>query len=211
MSSHTPRSTPPRTTSTTPVGVDVGSTGQLFAATTIDDGPAHATTPSADYAEALFGEFQTATSRLGIAPAAGPDNLGAIVARYWERLRTAFELAADDVIRRARTHSRPVLVLEDLPTGTRPLAEAANGGVRWATYCPPVAQQVLAERAISDGVPVAYVDPMNTTQECHACGELGDVDRYVIECRNDDCHVEAAGRDPSAAVSIAKRFGHSDR
>lgn len=189
----------------TPVGVDVGSHRHLFAAATVADGLVGGITADADYLARLYAEFQSATHRLGTAPPSDPDNLGTLVARYWPLIRDALEAATDDVLAYAREHPAPVLVLEDLRAEPRPLVEIAYGEMRLASWCPAVAQAVLVDRAVEAGLPVATVDPEGTTQECHACGAVGDLEDGALVCRASDCPVDAVDRDRSAAVSIAKR------
>ncbi|MDS0284747.1 zinc ribbon domain-containing protein [Haloarcula onubensis] len=214
MSSHSAKATttlPLGPDSITPVGVDVGSARYLFAAASPADGVGGAATVNADYAHRLYSEFQSATHRLGTAPdyVDDQDRLGDLVARYWPRLRRALECAADQVVGVARAHPRAVVVLEDLSTTPRPLVEAAHGAMAWADYCPAVAQQLLADRALDAGLAVAYVPPEYTSQLCHECGTLGDLGGRGCEtltCVNDDCTVGEVCRDRSAAVTIARRY-----
>jgi len=214
MSSHTAGSTTtsgPTLDGFTPVGVDVGSTRYLFAAATPADGVDGAATVEAHYAHRIYQEFQSATHRLGTAPdyVDEQDCLGALVARYWPRLQRAFERAADQVVAVARAHPQPVLVLEELAGEPQPLVEAAYGERRWPSYCPDVAQHILAEQALDAGVAVTYVSPDYSSQLCHECetlGETGGRGCETLTCVNNDCPVGEVCRDRSAAVTIASRF-----
>lgn|GEM_PF-6595341 len=188
-----------------PVGVDVGSTRSLFVATSPGAGPDGAITADATYPRALFAEFQSATHRLGAAPAFDPDCLGDLVARYWPRIRTALEEAADDVVAYASARPGALLAVEDLPQRCQPLVEAAHGGLRWASWVPPVALEILVARAVAAGLPVVRVDPHQTSRRCHVCGEVGELDAETIACSSETCPVDEVGRDRSAALSIAKR------
>lgn len=196
----------PASTRPTPVGVDVGSTRHLFVAAATHDSPGDAVTVEAPYLSALFAEFQSATHRLGAAPGYDGDCLGDLVARYWPRIRTALEQAADDVVEYVQAHPRAVLAVEDLPQQEpRPLVEAAHGGIRWASWCPPVALSILVDRATAAGLPVVRVDPHETSTRCHACGERGELRKDVLACQSKECPVDEVCRDRSAAVSVAKR------
>lgn len=189
----------------TPVGVDIGSTRHLFVATTPRDGPGNALTVEASYVAALFAEFQSATHRLGAAPAYDDDCLGDLVARYWPRIRTALERAAENVVEYAAAHPSAVLVVEDLPQRPRTLVDAANGGVRLASWIPPVARAVIVDVAAEAGLPIASVDPHETSRKCHVCGERGELLRDVLACSAPNCPVDEVCRDRSAAATIAKR------
>jgi len=69
----------------------------------------------------------------------------------------------------------------------------------------PALHHAIAVKANEAGIPVCYVDPEYTTQECHGCGNLATIDQDQIECTTGQCSVEAVSRDWSAAVSIAQR------
>lgn len=190
----------------TPIGVDVGAE-ELAVAAAAEADPADAVAVSGKYARHLYKEFCLATARVSVADASVDDtNLGDLVARYWPRFEAAFASAADDVLAYARQHPAPVLVLEDLPTDPKPLVACDNGGARFATWVPPVAQAVLADRAVAAGVPVTYVDHHETTLRCHECGEPGEkAGGRVFRCTAPDCSVDEVDRDAGAAVTIARR------
>jgi len=70
----------------------------------------------------------------------------------------------------------------------------------------PALQHAIAVKARDAAVPVTYVNPKYTTQQCHVCGDLGSVSQDTVECTTEDCPVGTTPRDGSAALSIAKRF-----
>jgi len=191
----------------TPVGVDVG-TRQLFVATTLADGVDGALAEPGAYVQALHSEFVAATQRINqpAGDAIDDTTLGQLVARYWPKLRAAFVQAADRVLEYARQQPAPVLVCEDLAQQHQPLVACRHGRVRTGTWVPPVARAILVERAVDAGIPVATVDPTYTSQECHICGEQGDLGGDDLVCTTDGCPVDAVDRDRSAAVTIAKRY-----
>lgn len=187
----------------TPIGVDVGSKRLAVAAT-----PDHLGGPvagDAKYVSQLYSEFCSATHRLALAPDYDETSLGDLVARYWQRIRPALEEAAADVLSFACQHQDPVLVLEDLPQSREPLRVCENGGLRYSAWIPPTTQAILTEQAVDAEVPVVHVSPHNTSQECHRCGHIGDLDPEVLACTNERCPVEAVCRDRSAAATIAER------
>lgn len=188
----------------TPVGVDVG-TRQLVTAATPTDDVDQAVTVSGVYAERVYSEFCSATQRLDTAPEFDDTALGEVVARYWSLFRATFEHAAEEAISYAQQHPAPVLVLEDLQPDPRPLRECAHGDTRFAHWCPAVVQTVLADRAVDAGVPVVYVSPVYTSQECHRCGEIGELESKTLTCTSPDCDVDDVDRDRSAALTIARR------
>lgn len=188
----------------TPVGVDVGSR-QLVTVATASDDVDEAITVSGVYAECVYSEFCSATQRLDTAPEFDDTALGEVVARYWDLFRATFEHAADEAISYARQHPAPVLVLEDLKQKPRPLRDCAHGNLRFGSWCPAVVQEVLADRALDAGVPVIFVPPEYTSQECHRCGEIGELENKTLTCTVPGCPVDDVDRDRSAAVSIAKR------
>jgi len=120
-------------------------------------------------------------------------------------MRAAFEHAADTVIDYAQAHPAPLLVIEELQDDPRPLVEITHGEVRQSSWVPPVALEVLIDRAAAAGVPVATVDPEHTSQEYHHCGEIGDLSPKGLHRRRDDCPVKKICRDRSAALTIARR------
>jgi len=186
----------------TPVGVDVG-TKQLVAVATVDADLSDAVVVDGERARRTYSAFQEATHRLHERDMS--ETLGDVVWRHWRRLRRELQAAAEAVLAVAQRHARPVVVLEDLPGHPQPLVAAREGGIRAPTWLPPVIQSVVADRVVEAGVPVTYVDPKYTTQQCHACGLLASVEDDTIVCSTEDCPVGEVCRDRSAAVSIAKR------
>ncbi|PSQ03436.1 hypothetical protein BRC95_08895 [Halobacteriales archaeon QS_5_68_33] len=154
-------------------------------------------------ARRIFAAFQGATQRLRERTVA--EGLGDIVWRTWRRLRREFQAAADAVLDVACKHADAVVVLEHLPQPRQPLIAARHGDVREATWFPAAVQAVVADRVVDAGVRVTYVSPKHTSQQCHACGLLGQLDDETVRCTTPDCPVGEVCRDRSAAVSIARR------
>jgi transposase len=186
----------------TPVGVDVG-VKQLVAVATTDGTLDEAVVIDGTRARRIFAAFQGVTQRLQ-ERGHSAEGLGDIIWRTWRRLRREFQAAADAVLDVARKHADPVVVLEDLPQRRQPLVAARHGDVSEATWFPAV-QAVVADRVVDASVPVTYVSPKYTSQQCHACDLLGRLDDETIRCTTPDCPVGKVCRDRSAAVSIAKQ------
>jgi len=187
----------------TPVGVDVG-TRQLVAVATAGATVDEAIVVDGDPARDLYAEFTEATHRLQEGRTG--DSLGAVVWRYWRHFRELFRGAAEAVLEVARAHPAPMVVLEDLSIRRRPLVACRCGNVRAATWLPAAVQAVVADRVVDASVPVTYVSPKYTTQQCHRCGLLTRDEGATIVCTTPDCPVDEVDRDRSAAVSIAKRI-----
>jgi len=188
----------------TPVGVDVG-TKQLVAVATADAHLSDAVVVDGERARRVFGAFQAATHRLQ-ERAHSAESLGDVVWRYWRRVRREFRTAAEAVLTVVDKHPRPVVVLEDLPHDRPdPLVACRCGNARASTWFPTVTQAVVADHVVDAGVPVAYVNPKHTTQQCHRSDLLACVEDSTIVCTTEDCPVGEVDRDRSAAVSIVKR------
>ncbi|WP_049984145.1 zinc ribbon domain-containing protein [Halorubrum sp. BV1] len=65
----------------------------------------------------------------------------------------------------------------------------------------------ITYKAVERGIPVGTVDPRNTSQECHACGERGTrPQQATFMCSNDACWIEEYQADINAALNIADRY-----
>lgn len=206
MSSHAPTGAATATSAATRtfIGVDVGINSVAVAAPA-DGQPTDALEIAGEYVKTTFSEFQSASHRWALAGDYDDVSLGDVVSRYWSLLRAALEDAADRVVEYARGHSAPVLALEELSHDPLPLYACVCGNERVSAWVPATFQAILAERAVDAGVPVTYVDPHNTSQECHRCGELGELEAHRLVCTTEDCRVGDVCRDRSAALTIASR------
>lgn len=190
--------------SITPIGVDVG-TKQLATAATAAGPHGGPAVDERKYIRQLYSEFCSATERLSLAPEYDETTLDDLVDRYWPRFEAAFTHAAEEVITYAQQHESPMIVLEDLPVDQQPLRACRNGNVRLAAWCPPAVQSVLVKCAVKNGLPVTYVDPHDTSKECHRCGERGKLGEARFRCTNDACPIDDVCRDRGAAATIARR------
>lgn len=97
-----------------------------------------------------------------------------------------------------------MLVLEELPSRD-PLYACRHGRLDFATWGLPTVQAALAQRAIEAGVPTTYVSAHNSSQECHRCESIGELDRDAVTCRTESYPMDEVFRDKSTAVTIAQR------
>ena len=114
------------------------------------------------------------------------------------------------VVRYAQEFTGPMLVVEDLSFCGASLWERRTAD-DVGTWLLPALQHAIAVKARSAGIPVTYVDPKYTTQQCHVCGELGSVSQDAVECTTEDCPVGTVSRDESAALSIAQRAAPAEK
>jgi len=187
----------------TPIGVDVG-TRNLATVASADATLEDAVVVDGDRAQQLYSEFTKATHRLREREDHA-ENLGDVVWRYWRRFRHEFRAAADAVIEYAQRWPAPVVVLEDLAYQRRPLVACRHGRVPASAWFPAAVQAVVADRVVEAGLPTTYVSALNTTKQCHDCGELATKERETIVCSTADCPVDEVCRDRSAALTIATR------
>jgi IS605 OrfB family transposase len=111
------------------------------------------------------------------------------------------------VAERVRQVDTPVLVLENLQYIRENMDYGAFMNRRlhgWAFAKLHAQIQYKAEEA---GVPVATVNPRNTSTECHACGEEGTrPEQATFRCPTDKCWVSEYQADVNAALNIADRY-----
>lgn len=193
----------PRPFGVTPVGVDIG-VKDLIAAASADGDVESAFTIEGDHMRKRHEVPVEAMRALQGAKFDATDGQAQLFAALWHQIRPQVYDAAVRVVRYAGQFAEPVLVLEDLSFCETPLWERrmiSDVG----TWLPPALQHAIAVKARDVGVPVRYVDPKYTTQQCHVCGELGSVSQDTVECTTEDCPVGTVSRDESAALSIAQR------
>jgi len=194
----------------TAVGVDVG-VRHLYAAApgTAGDEIEDATVLGGDHIRRRLDTLAEATGALQATRFDTTEAEAQVFAAVWGQLYGQLHSAAARVLEYVQEHPAPVVVLEDLPYTGFTLWErrlADKPGV-WLL---PTLQDVLSFRAATAGVPVVFVDPEYTTQQCHLCGKLAHMENETIQCTTADCPVGEVCRDKSAAVSIARRAFDGD-
>ncbi|WP_241430925.1 transposase [Natronolimnohabitans innermongolicus] len=116
--------------------------------------------------------------------------------------------AAHEICEYASAYDRPVLVTEDnhyQPDLWAWLTDPdAHRGTAWLL---PTAHLRLRAVAAEYGLEVATVPEAYSSQECHACGVIGERPLgETFRCTNSDCHVDWADADYNAAKVLAQRY-----
>ena len=187
----------------TPVGVDVG-VKNLIAAAPADGDVESAFTIESSHIRTRHEALVEAMRALQGAKFDSTEGQIQLFAALWHQIRPQVYDAAVRVVRYAQEFAGPVLVLEDLSFCGASLWKRRTAS-DVGTWLLPALQHAIAVKARDAGIPVTYVDPKYTTQQCHVCGELGSVSQDAVECTTEDCPVGTVSRDESAALSIAQR------
>lgn len=187
----------------TPVGVDVG-VKNLIAAAPADGDVESAFTIEGSHIRTRHEALVEAIRALQGAKFDSTEGQIQLFAALWHQIRPQVYDAAVRVVRYAQEFAGPMLVLEDLSFCDAPLWERRTVS-DVGTWLLPALQHAIAVKARDAGIPVTYVDPKYTTQQCHVCGDLGSVGQDAVECTTEDCPVGTVSRDESAALSIAQR------
>jgi IS605 OrfB family transposase len=187
----------------TPVGVDVG-VKNLIAAAPADGDVESAFTIEGSHIRTRHEALVEAMRALQGAKFDSTEGQIQLFAALWHQIRPQVYDAAVRVVRYAQEFIGPVLVLEDLSFCGASLWERRTAD-DVGTWLLPALQHAIAVKAQDTGIPVRYVDPKYTTQQCHVCGDLGSVGQDSVECTTEDCPVGTVSRDESAALSIAQR------
>ncbi|QLG49102.1 zinc ribbon domain-containing protein [Natrinema halophilum] len=188
------------------VGVDLG-VRQLFAASPITADPTVRNAYIADggIVRALYDELGATTRRLQALPGdTTAAEVHAFVA-YRDRLAVRVADATEQLLAYLEATDAGTVVLEEITYPLRPLSECRRGETDLGSWLLPVLQHAFADAAVAEDYDVEYINPKYTTQQCHVCDQLGDVDSAGLECTTESCPVDVVDRDRSAAVSIAKR------
>ncbi|AKU09893.1 IS200/IS605 family accessory protein TnpB-related protein [Haloferax gibbonsii] len=187
----------------TPVGVDVG-VKNLIAAAPAGGDVESAFTIEGSHIQTRHEILVESMRALQGAKFDSTEGQAQLFAAIWYQIRPQVYDAAVRVVRYAQQFTTPIIVLEDLPYYDVPLWERRMNSDAGAWLLPAL-QHAIVTKAHEVGIPATYVDPDYTTQECHLCGDLGDVAENTVECISDDCPVDRVSRDRSAALTIAKR------
>jgi len=212
MSSNAPTTTSTRSLtdvgSQKAVGVDLGVRNLLAAAPAdagadVDD----AVVVDGTLPRLLFEELGAITTRMQATEHDTRQMEARVFVRYRDCLLNQFRAATVDVWHYLDSlEAKPVVVLEDLGHPYRPLRDCRRADVDVATWLIPAFQRFFASATRREGYTVEFVDPHNTTQECHVCGNHGlKWNSSQLRCETDDCPVDDVCRDRSAAATIAAR------
>jgi len=107
----------------------------------------------------------------------------------------------------AESVETPVLVLEDLTYIQESMDYGDYMNRRLHGWGFAKLHGQITYKAVERGIPVVTVDPRNTSQECHACGEKGvRPQQATFKCSNDACWIGEYQADINAALNIADRY-----
>ncbi|TKX74472.1 transposase [Halorubrum sp. GN11_10-6_MGM] len=132
----------------------------------------------------------------------------------WDQIDDVFHRVTREVVEYAESVENPVLVLEDLTyiRENMDYSEYMNRRLHGWGFAKLHAQ--IRYKAAEKGIPIATVNPRNTSKACHACGEHGSRPRQAtFSCSNDDCWVGEYQADVNGAINITDRYcsGESHR
>ncbi|WP_455448156.1 zinc ribbon domain-containing protein [Natrinema thermotolerans] len=134
------------------------------------------------------------------------------IVEYLQQRRDALleeiDAAAREICEYASAYDNPVLVTEDShfePDLWAWLTEPnAHRGTAWLL---PAAHLRLRTIAAEYGIEVTTVPEAYSSQECHACGVIGDRGQNkAFQCTNPDCPVDGVCPDRNAAKVLAQRY-----
>ncbi|MDG5820192.1 transposase [Natronococcus sp. A-GB7] len=125
----------------------------------------------------------------------------------WNQIGHIISCVSREIVDHARAVDNPILVLEDL-TGIQDSIDAdAFMNRRLHKWSFAKLHEQIRYKAHEVGIPVATVDPQDTSKRCHACGEEGTrPQQATFRCSNDDCWVSEYQADLNAALNIADRY-----
>jgi IS605 OrfB family transposase len=125
----------------------------------------------------------------------------------WAQIDDILHTVTREVVEYAESVETPVLVLEDLTyiQESMDYGDYMNRRLHGWGFAKLHAQ--ITYKAAERGIPIATVDPRNTSQECHMCGEGGTrPQQATFRCSNDACWIEEYQADINAALNIADRY-----
>jgi IS605 OrfB family transposase len=109
----------------------------------------------------------------------------------WERIDHIIHRVSRRVVERARQVENPVLVLENLQYIRENMDYGAFMNRRLHGWAFAKLHAQIRYKAEEAGIPVATVNPRNTSKECHTCGETGTrPEQATFRCTNGSCWVE---------------------
>ena len=132
----------------------------------------------------------------------------------WDQIHDVFHYVTRELVEYAESVENPVVVLEDLTYIRENMDYGAYMNRRLHGWGFAKLHAQIRYKAAEEGIPVATVNPRNTSKACHACGEHGYRPRQAtFNCSNDDCWVDEYQADVNGAITIADRYrsGESHR
>jgi len=107
---------------------------------------------------------------------------------------------ANEIVAYAKQFEKPVIVMEKLDGIRENMNGSAKLNRRLHAWSFRKLQQYIEYKANLEGIPIAYVNPKNTSKRCHRCGHVAQVNGREVRCPK--CGLKY-NRDLNAAINIA--------
>ena len=189
---------------TTQVGLDIGD-NTLVAGCSLNGGvePRCGEVWSGNECKQLRKEWHTVKKRL---QSRGSEKvLDDVGDNIWNRIDDIIHKTTREVVEYVKRFDEPVIVLEDLKYIRENMDYGEYMNERLHSWAFRKIQEQIEYKATDEGIPVVYVNPENTSKECHHCRQKGVRKGNLFRCTNDDCPITKYHADLSASISIAKR------
>ncbi len=188
---------------TTQVGLDVGD-NTLVAGCSYDGvEPMRGEIWSGNECKRLRKEWHTVKKRL---QSRGSEKiLNDIGDNIWNRIDDIIHKTTREIVEYVKQFDEPVIVMEDLKYIREKMNYGKYMNARLHSWAFRKLQKQIEYKAVGEGIPVVYVNPKNTSKECHHCGQKGIRKGNLFRCTNDGCPIAEYHADLSASISIAKR------
>jgi putative transposase len=189
----------------TPIGFDIGESKLLTGCACRDGTPTQPFIYDGGRARHLRKEMFTTLRRLQERDAA-EWRVDERFDHYQNTLTDIVEKASRQAVEYARSFENPIIVLEDLSYIREHLDYGKWMNRRLHNWAFARLTGRIEDKARDSGIPVRFVNPAYTSQECHACGHLGSrSSQAAFRCTNAECWVSEYQADINAAANIAGR------
>jgi len=109
-------------------------------------------------------------------------------------------IIANEIVAYAKQFEKPVIAMEKLDGIRENMNGSAKLNRRLHAWSFRKLQQYIEYKANLEGIPIAYVNPKNTSKRCHRCGHVAQVNGREFRCPK--CGLKY-NRDLNAAINIA--------
>ena len=188
----------------TPIGVDIGEYN-LYTLCAVDGQSAYEVS-----GEEICADLDTLRSQTAhlLASRYDRETVATYVQQRHDAILERIDAAAHECCRYASRYDGPLFVTED--SHYRPrlwnwlVGPDAHRGTTWLLS---IAHLRLRAVAAEYAIPLSTVPVEYSSQECHACGVLGErILNTTLECRNPNCYVDRVAADHNASLVLAKRY-----
>lgn len=158
--------------------------------------------------KALKGKYHHVRRNLGRKKC--PKTIKKIKDKLKKRTDQQLHILANDIIDHVSQFEKPLIVMEDLTNIRKNFEKGKRSrklNKRMNSLPFRKLQDYIEYKALRKGIRTVYIDPKNTSKECHRCGQLNNVAyRRDYECSN--CGLKY-DRDLNASINIAHRITSS--